>query len=141
MKLSLCSTLIFCSFVMSSVSPAVAAKSADPVRESKDAATRIKAAQKRLAFYKQKAEAAQSSQNERYQRQLEADRKADEEIRRIDELTEKYKQDLAIAEFNKRRSEIALAYTKAKTKRQREAQQKAYQRKIAAESDASKSSN
>lgn len=105
----------------------------DPIKESLSSAQRIKQAQVRLAYYKAQAERAQQTQRVRYQRQLEADRKADAEIKKIDAQTKKYQKDLAIAEFNQRRSEIALAYAKAKVARQKKHQQKVYQRKIAVE--------
>ncbi len=113
----------------------------DPVRESQAASVRIKQAQQRLAFYKAKASQAEMEQHARYQNQLETDRKADVEIRRLNDQTKKYQKDLAIAEFNQKRSEIALAYSRAKTTRQKLHQQKVYQRKIAAEREARTSSN
>lgn len=105
----------------------------DPIKESLSSAQRIKQAQMRLAYHKALAEKAQEEQRVRYQKQLESDRKAEAEIKRIDAQTKKYQKDLAIAEFNQRRSEIALAYAKAKVTRQKKQQQKVYQRKIAAE--------
>lgn len=105
----------------------------NPVKESLNSAQRIKQAQMRLAYYKAQAEQAQHAQKVRYQKQLEEDRKADAQIQKINSQTKKYQKDLAIAEFNQKRSEIALAYAKAKVARQKKHQQKVYQRKIAVE--------
>lgn len=109
------------------------ASGSDPIRESARSSERIKKARAELALAQKRSQIAQQQQRARYQRQLQTDQKTEAEIARIKAETKKYKKDLAIAEFNQRRSEIALAYAKAKVVRERKNKQNIYQRKVAAE--------
>lgn len=109
------------------------ASGSDPIRESARSSERIKKARAELALAQKRSQLAQQQQRARYQRQLQTDKKTEAEIALIKAETKKYKKDLAIAEFNQRRSEIALAYAQAKVVRERKNKNKTYQRKVAAE--------